>query len=86
MIKPIARTFALAIALAPAAALAQASGGYIGAPLPSVLVARNACDGAQGAPPIEQPRVVRTRHRNARPQTVSRSCCLAGMCAEGGGF
>jgi hypothetical protein len=86
MIKPIALTFALAMAIAPAAALAQASGGYIGAPLPPALAAPNPCAGVQGAPPIERPRLAQIPHRTAHPPTVSRSCCVTGMCTEGGGL
>lgn len=87
MIKPIALTFALAAALAPGRASAQASGGYVGAPPPWVLAQRNACDGVQGATPIERPSLARIHRRPARPAaTVPRSCCVTGMCTEGGGF
>ncbi len=86
MIKPIALTFALATAFAPAAALAEVSGGYVGAPLPALMASRNACDGAQGAAPIERQRPGQVRRRSARPPMVGRSCCVTGMCAEGGGF
>lgn len=84
MIKPIAGTFALAIALAPAAAVSQVSGGYIGAPLPPPLAPHNACGQIiQSAAPIERPRFARIPYRNARR---ARSCCRTGMCTEGGGL
>jgi hypothetical protein len=86
MIKPIALTLVLATALAPAAALAQVSGGYVGAPLPSLLAAPHLCDGAQGATPIDRLRIGQVAHRKARAPTASRSCCDSGMCTEGGGF
>ena len=82
MIRSVALTFGLAMALAPAAALAQASGGYIGAPLPRILTARNPCDGAEGATPTEWPRLPRAR----RPRPISRSCCVTHICTEGAGF
>jgi hypothetical protein len=86
MIKPMALTLALAIALAPAAALAEVSGGYSGAPLPPFLASHHACDGAPGAAPTEPPRLAATPRRNARHPTVPWSCCVTGMCTEGGGF
>jgi hypothetical protein len=86
MSKQIALTLALAITLAPVAAFAQVSGGYVGAPLPSLLEAPHACDGAQGATPIDRLRVARMAHGNAHAPMVSRSCCVTGMCTEGGGF
>jgi hypothetical protein len=86
MSKRIALTVELATALAPAAAVAQVSGGYVGAPLPSLLAAPHVCDGAQGATPIDRLRVARMGHRNAHAPIVSRSCCVTGMCTEGGGF
>ena len=87
MVKPIVRIlFALAIALAPAAAVAQISGGYIGAPLPPLLAAPHVCDGAQGSTAMKRPRLAQTAHRMARAPMVPWSCCVTGMCTEGGGF
>lgn len=86
MIKPILLSFVVGIALARAAALAEASGGYVGAPLPPVLPWRNPCDGVLGATPLDRRRLVRVQRRNGSAPAVSRSCCLSGMRAEGGGF
>jgi hypothetical protein len=67
MIRPIALTFVLSIALAPAAALSQISGGDVGIWPPNV-------DG--GIPPaatFKQPKLSQIPHRRAHPPAISRN-------------
>lgn len=87
MSKPIAWAFALATALAPAAAFAQVSGGYLGAPLPPALAPHNSCGQiVRDSEAIEMRRLSEIPRKSAYARRIPWSCCVTGMCTEGGGL